>query len=50
MQTRVIKSCNQYLSEKLGRIVDTKHLVQIAADVEGRVRAYFKDIFKQNEQ
>lgn len=50
MQSRVIKSGNQYLSEKLGRIVDCKHLVQIAGDVETRVRAYFKDIFKENAQ
>ena len=38
------------MSEKLGRIVDCKHLVQIAADVETRVREYFKDIFKDNAQ
>ena len=50
MQTRVVKSANQYLNEKLSRIVDCKNLVQIAADVESRIRAYFKDVFKENEQ
>jgi hypothetical protein len=50
MQNRVIKSGNQYLNEKLGRIVDCKHLVQISADVEQRIRDYFKDIFKENAQ
>lgn len=49
MQTRVIKSANQYLNEKLGSIVDCKHLVQISTDVELRIRAYFKDFFAENE-
>ena len=49
MQSRVIKSANQYLNEKLGAIVDCKHLVQISGDIEQRIRAYFKDFFKENE-
>ena len=50
IQSRVIKSANQYLNDKLGRIVDCKNLVQISSDVEERIRAYFKDFFKENEQ
>ena len=50
MQSRVIKSASQYLNEKLGKIVNCKHLVQISADVEARIGAYFKDVFKENEQ
>ena len=50
MQSRVIKSANQYLNDKLGHIVDCKHLVQISSDVEVRIRAYFKDVFNENEQ
>ena len=49
IQNRVIKSASQYLNDKLGRIVDCKHLVQISSDVEVRIRAYFKDVFQENE-
>ena len=50
MQSRVIKSANQYLYEKLGKIVDCRNLVQLSQDIEERIRAYFKDILKENEQ
>ena len=49
MQSRVIKSANLYLNEKLGKIVDCRNLVELSKDIEERIRAYFKDIFKENE-
>ena len=46
----MIKSANQYLNEKLGSIVDCRNLVELSMKVEKRIRTFFKDVFKENEQ
>ena len=49
-QARMIKSANQYLNEKLGSIVDCRNLVDLSILIEKRIRTFFKDVFKENEQ
>jgi hypothetical protein len=49
MQTRVLRSANFYLNDKLGKIVDCRNLVDLSQDMEERIRAYFKDIYKDNQ-
>ena len=46
----MIKSANQYLNEKLGSIVDCRNLVDLSILIEKRIRTFFKDVFKENEQ
>ena len=48
-QSRMIKSANQYLNEKLGSIVDCRNLVELSNLIEKRIRTFFKDVFKENE-
>ena len=49
-QSRMIKSANQYLNEKLGSIVDCRNLVELSNKIEERIRTFFKDVFKENEK
>ena len=49
-QSRMIKSANQYLNEKLGSIVDCRNLVELSNKIEERIRTFFKAVFKENEK